>query len=117
MMIRGIRGAITVKNNTKIDILEATQILLKKIVAANDVLTENIVSIVFSATRDLDAEFPAKAARILGWEYVPLLCAQEINVPGSLLKCIRILMHFDTNKKQSEIKHVYLRKAKKLRKD
>ena len=115
-MLRGIRGAITVKNNTAKEILDATQILLKQIVKANDIETEDIVSIIFSATPDVNAEFPAKAAKVIGWEDVPRLCAQEIDVPSGLKKCIRVLMHVNMEKEQEKIKHIYLRKAKNLKK-
>ena len=115
-MIRGIRGAITANKNTADEILNATTILLKKMVQANKIKTEDIASTFFSTTTDLNAEFPAKAARRMGWEGVPLLCAQEIEVPKSMSKCIRILIHLNTDKKQSEIKHIYLRKAINLRK-
>ena len=114
-MIRGVRGAITVKGNSKKEIIEATGKLLKKIVSINFIKIEDIASVFFSLTRDLDAEFPAAAARKLGWFYTPLLCTNEIPVPRSLEKCIRVLIHFNSEKMQKEIIPVYLGKAKKLR--
>lgn len=117
MAIRGIRGATTVKVNGKKEIVSATEELLKKIVKANRLKADDIASAVFSVTRDLDAEFPAVAARRLGWIYTPLLCTNEIGVPGSLKKCIRILLHVNSNTSQKNIKNVYLNGAKKLRPD
>lgn len=116
-MIRGIRGAITVENNTKSEILNATARVLKDIISLNKIETSDIASVIFSLTEDLNAVFPAKAARIMGWEDVPLLCTREINVPDGMAKCIRILMHVNTNKSQKEIKNVYLEKAVNLRKE
>lgn len=115
MHTRGIRGAVTVKSNSKKEIISRTQLLLKKLVAANKIKTEDVASAIFSVTSDLNAEFPATAARKLGWIYTPLLCTYEINVPGSLRKCVRVLLHMNTNKSQKEIKNIYLGDAKKLR--
>jgi len=117
MALRGIRGAITVKKNSKKEILSATEKLLKKMISLNKIKTNDVASVIFSVTRDLNAEFPAFAARKLGWLYTPLLCMNEIPVRGSLSKCIRILIHVNTGKKQGKMKHVYLGKAKKLRPD
>ncbi|MBT3314433.1 MAG: chorismate mutase [Anaerolineae bacterium] len=118
MSVRGIRGAITIAFDTKEEILSATQELLLAILAENPALAkEDIASVLFTTTRDVAAEFPAVAARTLGWSAVPMLCTQEIPVPGSLPKAIRVLLHWNTNKKQEEIKHIYLRDAKKLRPD
>ncbi|MHB8171327.1 MAG: chorismate mutase [Thermincolia bacterium] len=117
MRVRGIRGAITAHENTKESIMEATRELLLAVVRENEVDTEDIASIVFTVTADLKADFPASAARELGWTYVPLLCATEIDVPGSIGKAIRVLVHVNTTKKQDEIKHVYLGDAVSLRKD
>ncbi len=117
MKIRGIRGAITVKKNSKEEIVSKTAVLLKKIVAVNSIKVEDIASVIFSATRDLNAEFPALAARKLGWIYTPLLCTNEIAVPGSLKKCIRVLLHVNSTKKQKDMKNIYLEDAKKLRPD
>ncbi|WP_066640023.1 chorismate mutase [Desulfolucanica intricata] len=115
--VRGIRGAITVNNNTVIEIAEATQELLQVMVKQNEVKPEDIASVIFTVTSDLNAGFPAAAARQMGWYHVPMMGAVETNVPGSLEKCIRILMHINTSKSQTQIKHVYLRKAVQLRRD
>ncbi|OGC07607.1 chorismate mutase [candidate division WOR-1 bacterium RIFOXYA2_FULL_36_21] len=116
-MLRGVRGATTVENNTVSDVLNATKELLKEILDANSLNVNDIASIIFSATDDLNAEFPAKAARLMGLDQVPLLCSREIAVPKSLEKCIRVLMHINSNKQQKEIKHIYLKNAKDLRKE
>ena len=116
-MIRGIRGAITVKNNTKEEILAATENLLKEIVEENGLVEEKMASIFFSLTTDLDAAFPAVAARNIGFEQVALFCTQELDIQGGLEKCIRVLIHYNTDVKQKDIKHIYLRQAKKLRPD
>lgn len=115
MPVRGIRGATTVKNNIREEILSATRDLLSEILKRNQLKVEDIASIIFTTTKDLNAEFPAAAARELGWEETPLLCTSEIDVPESLPKCIRILLHVNSDKKQSEVKHVYLREAVNLR--
>jgi len=116
--VRGIRGATTVEKNDREEILEATLELLKIIVKENDLISEDIVSIIFTVTNDLDAAFPAEAAReLLGWKCVPLLCMNEMNAPGKLGMCIRVLLHINTERPQQEIKHVYLRKASQLRPD
>lgn len=114
---RGIRGAITVERNEAEEIISATRELLEAIIRENDLDPEDIASAFFTVTPDLDAEFPASAAREMGWKYVPLLCATEINVPKRLTKCIRILVHVNTGKSQRELKHVYLREAVQLRVD
>ncbi|OGC10588.1 chorismate mutase [candidate division WOR-1 bacterium RIFOXYC2_FULL_37_10] len=116
-MIRGIRGATTVKRNEVSNILQATEELLREILKANSIDPADIASIIFSATKDINSEFPAKAARLMGLKDVPLLCVQEIAVPKSMPKCIRILMHINTDKKQKEIKHVYLSGTESLRKE
>jgi len=116
-MLRGIRGAITAKKNSKTEILSATIRLLAEMIRSNKVKAEDIASIIFSATQDLNAEFPARAARQIGLNWIPLLCAVEIKVPKSLKKCVRILMLVNTKKKPEEIKHVYLDGAKSLRKE
>lgn len=115
--VRGIRGAITVKANTATDISESTAILLKTIVEANEINTEDIASIFLTTTPDLNAEFPAYAAREMGWTLVPLLCAREIDVLKATPKLIRVLMHVNTSKTQAEIKHQYLGEAAGLRPD
>ena len=117
MPVRGIRGAITVKVNNKEEIVKKTSLLLRKIVSENKLKIDDIASVIFSVTEDLNAEFPAVAARKLGWLYTPLLCTYEINVPGSLKKCVRVLLHVNSPLKQSQIKNIYLDNAKKLRPD
>ena len=117
MLVRGIRGAITADSNTKQEIIEKTKELLIALKKENDFKIEDITSIFFSVTSDLNAAFPAQAARVLGWKQVPLFDMQEIDVPGSLPKCIRILIQVNCYKNQTEIKHCYLRGAKILRKD
>ncbi len=115
--VRGIRGATVASGNSKKAIISSTMDLLKQIVGENGVRLDDVASIIFSVTKDLNAEFPATAARKLGWTATPLLCTYEIEVPGGLKKCIRVLMHVNTNKAQRAIKHVYFGKAKKLRPD
>ena len=117
MIVRGIRGAITVDINNQEEIIKRTKELLVTLKKENDFKIEDIVSIFFSVTHDLNAAFPARAARELGWDRVPLFDMKEIDVPGSLLKCIRILIQINCQKSQTEIIHCYLRGAKILRKD
>ncbi len=115
MYCRGVRGATTVEHNDREEILLATTELLQLIVRQNDLPVEDIASAIFTVTDDLDAEFPALAARQLGWEGVALMCAREIPVPNSLSKCIRVLLHVNTTRSAAEIQHVYIRGAVKLR--
>ena len=117
MLVRGIRGATTVESNTREEILDAARELLEAIMQANDLPHDHVASIIFTTTPDLNAEFPAVAARELGWTDVALECMHEMNVPGSLPKCLRILMHVNTDRSASEIKHQYLRGAVVLRRD
>ena len=117
MTVRGIRGAITVSENTINDIIEDTKILLTKMIAENDIDQTEIVSIFFSITKDLNATFPARAARQMNLTHTPLLCFHEIRVPDGLEKCIRILMHVNSDKSIEDIEHVYLEKAASLRPD
>jgi len=117
MRCRGIRGATTVDENSPDAILGATTELLTELVRANDLQMEDIASAFFTTTTDLDAEFPAVAANRLGWTHVALLCGHEMNVPGSLRQCLRVLLHVNTEKGQQELVHVYLRGAKDLRPD
>jgi len=117
MKVRGIRGAVSVAHNTAPEIRVATRKLLEEIVRVNSVAVEDIASIFFTVTRDLDAQFPAEAARELGWTYVPLMCANEIDVAGSLPRIVRVLLHVNTDRLQHEIKHVYLGEARALRPD
>lgn len=115
--VRGIRGAITVKENSAEEILDATWQLVSRMVEQNQVTIEDIASIIFSVTEDLDAVFPAQALRGRGFTYVPLLDCREIPVPGSLGRCIRVLMLVNTAKTQKEIVHAYLGGASALRSD
>ncbi|MDP1508704.1 chorismate mutase [Paenibacillus sp. CMAA1739] len=118
MYNRGIRGATTVANNEANEILEATSQLLDEIVSYNEIQPEDISNVWITVTHDLDAAFPAMAIRKLdGWDMVPLMCALEIPVPGSLPKCIRLMVQVNTDKSQREIKHVYLNGAQALRPD
>lgn len=118
MSLRAIRGAITVDNNDPQVILTATRQMLEVILERNPQLSvTDLVSAIFTLTPDLNAVFPAQAAREMGWTQVPLMCAQEIPVPGALPLCIRVLLHCNTNLPASEIRHVYLGKAVSLRPD
>ena len=117
MPCRGVRGATTVDTNSDQAILSGTKELLEAMVAANDVQTADLASAIFTVTQDLDAAFPARAARDLGWTEVPLLCSYEIDVPGGMTKCIRVLLHWNTDRTASEVTHVYLREAERLRPD
>ncbi len=114
---RGVRGATTVEHNEREEILTATRQLLALMVRRNQIAREDVASAIFTTTPDLDAEFPALAARQLGWLDVPLLCGHELSVPGSLPRCIRVLVHWNTERTQSEIEHIYIREAVRLRPD
>lgn len=115
--MRAVRGAISVISNTKNNILKATKKLLKEILKVNNIVEEEIVCINFTATYDLNKVYPAVAAREIGLNLIPLLCYQEMKVVGSLEKCIRVMVYINRDCKLNEIKHVYLKKAKKLRPD
>lgn len=117
MPCRGIRGATTVESDSAVEILAATRELLAGIVAANGLVVEEIASAIFTVTPDLTAAFPARAARDLGWDQAALLDAQEIPVPGSPPRCVRVLIHWNTDRAQGEIRHIYLRGAALLRPD
>jgi chorismate mutase len=118
MPIRGIRGATTVNADEAELILQATRELLEAILEANPGMkSEDMGSALFTVTDDLASAFPAQAARQMGWGLVPMMCAREIPVPGSLPKTIRVLVHWNTDALQNEITHVYLREAVKLRPD
>jgi chorismate mutase len=112
---RGIRGATTADQNTAEDILESTRELLATLIEANDIRVEDVVSVIFTTTPDLNATFPAVAAREYGWDGVPLLCSHEMNVPGALDHVVRLLVHVNTDKSAREIRHVYLKRARELR--
>lgn len=116
--MRGIRGAVNVPENTAAAIGEATRKLVLAMMRENNIDTGDIISVMFTMTRDLDAAFPAATAReIPGWNLVPMLCAVEVDVPGSLGRCIRVLMLANTIKDQQDIKHIYLGEAVSLRPD
>ena len=118
MAVRGIRGAIVASDNSEPAILSSTKELLGEIVNKNpDLRSEDIASIYFTSTEDLNTAYPALAAREMGWNMVPLLCAKELDVKHGLKKCIRVLLHWNTDKSQSEIHHVYIGEAKQLRPD
>ncbi|MBM7647989.1 chorismate mutase [Bacillus ectoiniformans] len=117
-MIRGVRGAATVDENNHDMLVDAAEQLLKEMISLNKIEAEDVCSIFISVTEDLDAAFPAKAIRkIEGWSYVPVICMKEIPVPGSLEKCVRIMMHVNTEVPQKDIQHVYQGKAVSLRPD
>ncbi|MEE2684940.1 MAG: chorismate mutase [Planctomycetota bacterium] len=117
MSCRGVRGATTADSNSRDDILTATRQLLALMIHINEISPDDVASAIFSSTEDLNAEFPALAARQLGWLDVPLICTHEINVPGSLDLCVRILLHWNTGKRQDEVTHVYTKGAMRLRPD
>jgi chorismate mutase len=117
MVVRGIRGAITVSQDNASEVLQASGEVLQEIIKQNEVNTDDIASIIFTTTADIKSVFPAEAARSMGLNLVPLLCSREIEVPGSLPLCIRLLMHINTYKSQAEIIHVFLREASNLRQD
>ncbi len=117
MACRGVRGATTVERNDREEILTATRQLVALMVRRNDIDKQDVASAIFTTTPDLDAEFPALAARQLGWLDVPLLCGHELSVPGSLPRCIRVLVHWNTDRAQNEIEHIYVRDAVRLRPD
>jgi chorismate mutase len=117
MLVRGFRGATTVDANTRDAILDATAELLEALVQANDIERDHVASIIFTTTPDLNAEFPAVAARNAGWTDIALMCGHEMSVPGSLQRCVRILMHVNTELAADQVKHIYLREATRLRPD
>ena len=117
MSLRGIRGATTASANNAGAIIASTERLLREMVSANAVKPEDLASVFFTTTPDLDAEFPAAAARALGWQKVPLLCATEIAVPGRLPMCVRVLMLVNTELSQAGVRHIYLDGATRLRPD
>ncbi|HBG22017.1 MAG: chorismate mutase [Syntrophaceticus sp.] len=117
LWVRGIRGAAPVSANTTQAIRQATRELLTVIVDKNSLESERIISIIFSLTPDLNAAFPAAAARELGWAHVPLFGTIEADVPGAIQKCVRVLMHAYLPCSQEEVKHIYLKEAAVLRPD
>ncbi len=117
VMCRGLRGATTVTSNDKDEILEATRELLSMMVRVNDIDVDDIASVYLTTTEDLDATYPAFAARQLGWFDLALLCGHEMVVPDGLPLCIRVMIHWNTSKSPADIGHIYLRDAKSLRAD
>ena len=116
MKLRALRGATTVAQNDADTILDGTEELVREVMQRNDLHPDDMVSCIFTCTNDLDAEFPAVAARRLGLSTVPLLCAREIDVPGALPRVIRLLLHY-YGEPDAEAKHVYLHEARQLRRD
>jgi chorismate mutase len=117
MPTRAIRGATVAAENSQAAILEAARELLAEIARANHLTPDQFISIVFTLTPDLDAAYPTRAARELGWTHVPLLDAQQPRVQGDLERCLRVLIHCETERAANELKHIYLRDAKRLRPD
>ena len=117
MPCRGVRGATTVESDTREEVLKATRQLLALMIRLNGIEPADVASAIFTTTADVRAEFPALAARQMGWIDVPLICTHEIDVPGSLRLCVRILVHWNTDKPSREIQHVYIKKAAALRPD
>lgn len=117
IMVRAIRGANVVEADTPEEIARATQELLVAILTRNELTTDSVISVLFTATEDLTSAFPASAAREVGFGGIPLICAQEIPVVGSMPRVVRIMMHVHTSRTRSEIDHVYLGAAQSLRAD
>ncbi len=115
MACRGIRGATTATTNTAEDILEVTAEMVIAIARLNDLAPDDIASVIFTTTPDLNATFPALAAREVGWTEVPLICSHEMAVPGALSQAVRVLLHVNTSRSAAEIRHVYLNGARQLR--
>jgi len=117
-MIRGVRGAITISKNEASEILEQTRRLVLQMAKENDIDPDEVASVIVSTTTDISAAFPAKAVRTIdGWTYVPVMCTHEMDVPGSMPLCIRVMMHVNTKLAQDKIQHVYMNEAVKLRPD
>jgi chorismate mutase len=114
---RGVRGATTCEANTREAILAATRELLEQLIEANGITADEIASAIFTTTPDLNAEYPAVAARALGWTDTALLCGHEMGVPGGLAQCIRVLVLWNTPRRADELLHVYIRGARNLRPD
>ena len=117
-MIRGVRGAITIEQDEAQQVWDSTAELVVEMAKANDIAPEDIASITISTTPDIHSAFPAKSVRTMdGWQYVPIMCMHEMDVPGALPLCIRVLMHVNTTVAQQDVNHVYLKEAIKLRPD
>lgn len=117
MAVRAIRGAVQIDDNDRQQILDGVRELIEKVLAGNALSADDVISVVFTATPDLTAEFPAYAARLLGFHDVPLLCAVEIAVPGAMPRVLRVLAHVETDAARADIHHMYLRGAAALRRD
>ena len=118
LVSRGIRGAITINSDTKEEIKSATVELLNEMIKQNEIDIEDIAFAIFTVTKDIKSDFPAKYARLeMGFKYVPMMNYLEADITGAIEKCIRVMLNVNTSKKQNEIKHIYLRDAKKLRQD
>jgi len=118
MMMRGIRGAITVSADRPDEILNETRKLVLEMAKQNGIDPEHVASVIISTTNDISSAFPAKAVRTIeGWTYVPVMCTHEMSVPGSMPLCIRVMMHANTALEQKEINHIYMNDAVKLRPD
>ena len=117
MIVRAIRGATQVEANDRDSILEGTAELVSEVMSRNELCTDDVISVIFTVTPDLNAEFPALAARKTGFHDVPLLCANEIDVPHALPRVVRLMMHVNTERPRSDVQHVYLRGAVALRLD
>ena len=117
MMVRGVRGAITVEENTEESIWQATEIMLKTIIHKNNIQESDVASILFTMTPDLNACYPATSARRMGWHSTALMGFQESDVPNGVQMCIRVLIHWNTNKPQDEIQHCFMGRATTLRPD
>jgi chorismate mutase len=115
--VRGLRGATTVADDSGEEVISATAELIQEMMGRNDLVKEDLITMIFTATPDITSEFPAAAARKIGISDVPLLCAVEMGVKGAIPRVIRILMHIDTEREYSALRHVYLRGAKPLRTD
>ena len=117
MAVRAVRGATQIDADDRDQILEATTELVSAVMSRNELTTDDVISVIFTVTPDLTAEFPALAARKLGFHEVPLLCATEIGVPGALPRVIRLMAHIETDRPRADVQHVYLRGATALRMD
>jgi chorismate mutase len=117
MTVRAVRGAVQIEADERDAILEGTAELVTEVMARNDLTTDDVISVLFTATPDLTAEFPALAARKIGFHSVPLICATEIAVPGAMPRVVRLMAHVETDRPRSAIQHVYLRGATALRLD
>ncbi|MFC5588252.1 chorismate mutase [Sporosarcina soli] len=118
MTVRGLRGATTVERDEEQTVLQATEALVSEMAEVNGIDPQDIISVLLSTTTDIKSTFPAKAVRMIeGWKYVPVMCTNEIDVPGSLPLCIRVLMHVNSDIAQQDVKHIYQNEAVKLRPD